>query len=226
MQSAPQPDVLLATMKAEVRVIPRPVFQCFAALGLLSAGVGFVVSTHKPSPPMLAYGGALFEFAASFVATYSACVWMVGGQQSWRGFGRYFAAYLAMATPLALGLALYSLASGNLLAALIALVLVLTAGFALTFLPAWPLLQATTTPPVGARAAFEATKGIRWQLFSVSCMISALGSLPALFKVDTVLGAALIAALEGIMTCISLMLTTAVAVAAWKYMTGRMAGRS
>jgi hypothetical protein len=224
MRTAPTPDLLLTAMRAELKVTPRPVFLCFAALGLFSAGAAFVIASHKPSPPLIAYGAALFEFAASFAATYSACVWMVGGRQSWPGFGRYFATYLAMASPLAIGLALYSLTSGDLFAAMIALALVLTAGFALTFLPAWPLLQATSGP-VGAQAAFEATRGIRWQLFSVSCMISALGSLPALFKVETVMGAGLLAVLEGVMTCASLMLTTAVAVAAWKYMTGQIADR-
>jgi len=211
-------------MKAEVRVIPRPVFLCFAALGLFSAAAAFVISIHKPSPPPLFYGAALFEFAASFAATYSACVWMVGGRQSPQGFGRYFTVYLTMVTPMALGLTLYSLTGGNPLAGVIALALILTTGFSLTLLPAWPLLEATS-PPVGPRAAFEATRGIRWQLFSVSCMITALGSLPALFKVETVLGSGLLAVLEGVMTCISLMLTTTVAVAAWKYMTNQMAGR-
>jgi hypothetical protein len=128
-----------------------------------------------------------------------------------------------MALPLGLGMALYTLTAGAVFPSMVAMVLVLVAGFSLTFLPAWPLLQATS-PPVGFRAAFGATRGMRWQLFSVSCMISALASLPAVFKVDTAVGAGLLAILEGIVTCATLMLTTGLTVAAWRHMSGRLAG--
>lgn len=208
-------------MIAEWGAFPRKALTYFGVWAVVSAGADLILWSHGKhfqAADYLLVAGLAVGWAS---ATYYAAMLMVSTPMTWRGAARFWGTTLAIVTPIIVGLA-WSLIALKLKAWWIVLpgvIFLFAATTIATFFVGWPVWQATAQRVIGPFEAWRATKGIRWQLFTFSCVTSGLNrALPNTSTAHDVGAAALLAAGSSLVSCVSSVIGLSVAVVAWRWM--------
>lgn len=156
---------------------------------------------------------------------YAVSMMLAGSRFGAVGFAKYMATAVATALPLlaALGvLILFArLEAGGLV--LIAALAMFASLIPMMLLPGWPVLQATSTKPVGPLSALRLTRGFRWPLILAGFALGAINRVvPAASATDEWTTVCLLAVFGGIVSAFSAMFGLSVSVAAWRLMTSAM----
>ena len=230
MKSSPANQTFLAAAVAEFGAMPRRGLLYAGAVGLASATFDLVHWLHRTKAPTLDYVGVLVLLAVWFPAAYAMSMLMIQTRLSWRGFGKFLATTLAMVSPVLLAIAALLIATrfashaGLVLTIVLAAVMSLVGIVLLTLLSGWPILQAISPRLVGPITALKATEGLRWPLVVASFAQSALNRAgPDTSTAGDLPTVCLLAAVNGLVACGSLMLAVSLAVVAWRHMASRVA---
>lgn len=209
----------LSEIMAELGAMPRLTLFYFGGVGALSALLSIIAWPHRPRLELMDLLGLALLIVAAPLATYGGAMKMIEHPLSFRGLALFLTTFLAMFLPILPATVFMGLASSNQLWAAASLLASLLGLLLITFLPGWPIMQSTSSQFVGPWTAFKSTEGLRWQLFLSAFLTSGLNkALPPMSSAQDLASACVLAVLGGIITCLTLMLATAIAVSAWRHM--------